>query len=59
MFLMISALIRLMIFVVVGTAQLMYWMLRAILMLITATAVAISSAHSSRRRAQLSRHRQL
>ena len=52
MFLMISMFIRLMILVIVGAVQLMYWMLRAIFMLITATAAAVSSAYASHKRAQ-------
>jgi uncharacterized BrkB/YihY/UPF0761 family membrane protein len=55
---MIFMLIRLMIFGVVATARLVYWMLGAVVVLITAAVVAISSAHASRKRAQFNRNRQ-
>jgi len=57
MFLMISMLIRLMIFAVAAMATLVYWTVRAIVLLIAAAVVAVSSVAASRQRAQSSRHR--
>jgi hypothetical protein len=57
MFMLIFMLIRLMIYAVVGMFTLMFWVLRMMVMLVTALATAISSAHASRKHAQLSHGR--
>jgi hypothetical protein len=58
MFLMISLFIRLMIVAVVALAQLVYWMLRAVVLVLAAAIAAVSSAGTGRRHGGLTRHRQ-
>jgi hypothetical protein len=55
MFYLIFALTRRMVYAMVGLFMLIFWIPRAMVMLVVAAARAISSAHASHKRVQLSR----
>jgi hypothetical protein len=57
MFYLIFALVRLMIYAVVGVVMAVFWVLRMMIMLVAALTTAISSAHAGRRQAHISHGR--